>query len=248
MITVHCHGINFENIQAIVFDKDGTLANSESFLRSLAQRRARLIDAQIPGVQEPLLMAFGVEGDRINPGGLMAVGSRSDNEIAAAAYVAETGRGWIESLEIVHSAFAEADKYLPQKANHTPPISGVVDLLQTLSKYSLKLGILSSDTTNQVQDFLQTYRLESYFHGLFGVDEYKSKSDSQLLQQLFSTLSVSPGQTMMIGDSQLDLQIANQAEMAGFIAVVNGWTTPPQLPGAAVTINHFDQVRILEDC
>lgn len=248
MVTVHCYEVKFENIQAIVFDKDGTLANSESFLRSLAQRRSRLIDAQIPGVQEPLLMAFGIEGDRLNPGGLMAVGSRSDNEIAAAAYVAETGRGWIESLEIVHSAFAEADKYLPQKANHTPPIPGVVDLLHRLSKYSLKLGILSSDTTDQVKDFLQTYGLEPYFHSLFGVDRYKSKSDPQLLQQLFSTLNVSPRQTIMIGDSQLDLQIANQAAMAGFIAIVNGWTTPPQLPGATVTINQFDQVKILEDC
>jgi len=248
LVTINCHGVNFENIQAIVFDKDGTLANSEAFLRSLAHRRARLIDAQIPGVQEPLLMAFGVEGDRLNSDGLMAVGSRSDNEIAAAAYVAETGRGWIESLEIVRSAFAEADKYLPEKANQTLPIPGVVDLLRTLSKYSLKLGILSSDTTHQVQDFLKTYCLESYFYGLFGVDDYKSKTDPQLLQQLFFTLSVSPSQTIIIGDSQLDLQVAEQAKMAGFIAMVGGWTTPPRLSGATVTINHFDQVKIVEDC
>jgi phosphoglycolate phosphatase len=51
---------------------------------------------------------FGIEGDTLDPTGLMAVGSRRENEIAAAAYIAETGRGWIESLAIARSAFEEA--------------------------------------------------------------------------------------------------------------------------------------------
>lgn len=248
MATIHCHGNTFANIQSIIFDKDGTLANSEPFLRSLAQRRSRLIDAQIPGVQDPLLMAFGVEGDRLNPAGLMAVGSRLDNEIAAAAYVAETGRGWIESLEIVRSAFEEADRYLPQKASHTPPVAGAVELLHSLSNYNLKLGILSSDTTHQIQDFVQTYHIESYFHCLLGVDGCNSKSDPQLLQQLFSKLGVLPGQTIMIGDSLLDKKIAESTEMAGFIAMTGGWSVPFQLSGANVIVSSFDEVQISKDC
>lgn len=248
MATIACCGITFQDIQAILFDKDGTLANSESFLRSLSQRRSRLIDAQIPGVQEPLLMAFGVEGDRLNPAGLMAVGSRLENEIAAAAYVAETGRGWIEAVEIVHSAFAEADKYAMQKADQTPPLPGVTEFLQTLSNYNLKLGILSSDTTDQVRAFVQSYRLESYFHRLTGTDGYINKSDPQLLQQLFFELGVSPDQTLMIGDSQLDIQIANDAGMAGCIAVVGGWTSSLRLSGASVIINSFHEVQLSDDC
>jgi phosphoglycolate phosphatase len=92
--TLHCQDQTFENIQAIVFDKDGTLAEVESYLKSLGQKRARLVDAKIPGVQEPLMLAFGMETSGINPMGLLAVGSRRENEIAAAAYVAETGRDW----------------------------------------------------------------------------------------------------------------------------------------------------------
>jgi phosphoglycolate phosphatase len=52
--------VTFSNIQAILFDKNGTLEDSEAYLRTLAQRGARMIDAQIPGIGEPLLMAFGV--------------------------------------------------------------------------------------------------------------------------------------------------------------------------------------------
>jgi phosphoglycolate phosphatase len=247
LATISCQGNLFEQIQAIVFDKDGTLANSEFFLRSLAQRRSRLIDAQIPGVQEPLLMAFGVEGDRLNPTGLMAVGSRLENEIAAAAYVAETGRGWVDALEIVRSAFTEADKYVSKKAEQTPPIAGVTEFLKSLSNYDLKLGILSSDTTNHVRDFVENYGLKSYFHSLFGVDEHPNKFAPQLLQQLFFELGVPPNQTLMIGDSQMDIQIADLAGMAGCIAMTGGWTTPLRLSGAKVTINSFHEVQLSKD-
>jgi phosphoglycolate phosphatase len=76
LVTLQVQDQTFKNIQAIIFDKDGTLANVESYLKSLGQKRARLVDAQVPGVQEPLLMAFGVESTYLNPMGLMAVGSR----------------------------------------------------------------------------------------------------------------------------------------------------------------------------
>ncbi|MGB8702754.1 MAG: HAD family hydrolase, partial [Thermosynechococcaceae cyanobacterium] len=116
MVNVRCRDKTFSDIQAIIFDKDGTLANVEAYLKSLGQKRARLVDARVPGVQEPLLMAFGVEGNSLNPMGLLAVGSRQENQIAAAAYVAETGRGWAEALQTAIAAFTEAEGYLPSKA------------------------------------------------------------------------------------------------------------------------------------
>ncbi|HEY9633534.1 MAG TPA: HAD family hydrolase, partial [Coleofasciculaceae cyanobacterium] len=94
MVTIRCRDVTFSNIQAVIFDKDGTLEDSQVFLRELGQKRSRIIDAQIPGIGEPLLMAFGINGDTLDPTGLMAVGSRRESEIAAAAYIAETGRGW----------------------------------------------------------------------------------------------------------------------------------------------------------
>ena len=94
MVTIKCRNISFSNIQAIFFDKNGTLEDSEAYLRSLGQRSARMIDAQIPGIGEPLLMAFGINSDTLDPAGLISVASRRETEIAAAAYIAETGKGW----------------------------------------------------------------------------------------------------------------------------------------------------------
>ncbi|MDP5337264.1 MAG: HAD family hydrolase, partial [Nodularia sp. (in: cyanobacteria)] len=131
MVTIKCRNISFSNIQAIFFDKNGTLEDSEAYLRSLGQKGARMIDAQIPGIGEPLLMAFGINSDTLDPAGLIAVASRRETEIAAAAYIAETGRGWFESLKIARKSLDEAEKYLG--TTPAPLFPGTLELLQSLS-------------------------------------------------------------------------------------------------------------------
>jgi phosphoglycolate phosphatase len=233
-MTIQCESVSFANIAAVIFDKDGTLAHSEMFLRNLAQKRSRLIDAQIPGVQEPLLMAFGVDGDRLNPAGLMAIGTRQENEIAAAAYVAETGRDWIESLQRVRAAFAEADQYMLRKADQTPLVAGAIACLQILSQAGVKLGILSSDSPANVEDFVNQNQLTDYFQLQMGTDGSLSKPDPRLLQQACAALEVSPAQVLIVGDSEADVQLA-RAGAAGCIGVTGGWTRSPHLSADVLT-------------
>jgi phosphoglycolate phosphatase len=152
--------VTFSNIQAILFDKNGTLEDSEAYLRTLAQRGARMIDAQIPGIGEPLLMAFGVNGDRLDPAGLISVASRRETEVAVAAYIAETGRGWFESLTISRQALEDAEKYVGKTPS--PLFIGSLEVLKSLSEAGLKLGILSAATTEEVRAFVQNHQLSDY--------------------------------------------------------------------------------------
>jgi phosphoglycolate phosphatase len=250
LITIRCAGIHFSPIEAVIFDKDGTLAASEDYLRSLALRRSRLIDAQVPGVQEPLNLAFGVEGDVLVPDGLMAVGSRQENQIAAAAYVAETGRGWIEALELVQAAFTEADQYLHPKAPQTPLISGAVELLQALCQAHVKIALLSSDSTEGVQEFIDQYQLEAYGAIGLGVNGYLSKSDPDLLQRLLEKLGVPADRILVVGDALSDVQVARQLGAAGCIGVSGGWRRSSQswiqsLRQAATVVGTLAEIEIL---
>lgn len=219
MVTLRCGDVIFQDIQAVIFDKDGTLADSMDFLRQLGQRRSRLLDAQVPGVQEPLLMAFGLERDRISANGLLAVGTRYENEIAAATYVAETGRNWLESLEIAKSAFQEAEQSLKPKAAHTQPFPGVREALQALHSAGLKIGILSADTTDNVEEFVQIHQLQPVVDVCIGTDQPPAKPDPALLYRACDKLAVSPEHSLSVGDSLLDCKMARAAAVAGFVAL-----------------------------
>lgn len=245
MVSIRCRDVTFVNIQAVIFDKDGTLEDSQVFLRELANKRSRLIDAQVPGIGEPLLMAFGVNGNTLDPTGLMAVGSRPECEIAAAAYVAETGRGWLESLAIAKSAFAESDKYLQETANTSPLFAGSLEVLKFLSEAGLKLGILSAASTARVEAFVKRHQLESYLQLQQGVDQGPSKPDPVLFLQACQTLGVEPKSTLMVGDSAGDIEMAQRAGAAGCIGICWGTASAAHLKAADVTITQLDEIKVI---
>lgn len=244
MATIQCKDVRFENIQAVVFDKDGTLEDSQEFLRNLGQKRSRLLDAQIPGIGEPLLMAFGILHAQLDPTGLLAVGSRRENEIAAAAYVAETGRGWLESLAIARQAFAQADQFF-QNTAPSPLFVGSLEVLKFLSDAGLQLGILSADTTERVKRFVQRHQLGAYISLQMGVDRGPMKPDPALFLQACEKLGVNPAFTLMVGDSAADIEMARNAGAAGCIGICWGKPAATHLAAADVAIAQLDEIKIL---
>ena len=246
MVTIYCRGVTFSDIQAIIFDKDGTLQNSQEFFRNLGQKRARLIDAKIPGTGEPLLMAFGIDGDNISPRGLMAVGSRQENEIAAAAYIAETGRGWVESLTIAKETFDEADQIL-QRSIPSPLFLGSLEVLKYLSEAGIKMGILSSDSTGAVQNFVKYYQLSDYIQLAMGVDNYISKPDPRLFLQACEKLGLEPATVLMVGDAPTDIEMAKNAGSAGCIGIAWDQLEVNYLQRADVAIANLEDIKVLSE-
>ncbi|MGK7920676.1 MAG: HAD family hydrolase [Trichodesmium sp.] len=174
----------------------------------------------------------------------MAVGSRRENEIAAAAYIAETGRDWLESLTIVQETFAEADQIL---AKSTPGslFTGSLEVLKYLSETDIKLGILSADTTAAVQHFVKYYQLNDYFQLEMGVDNNLSKPEPELFLQACQMLGVKPDKTLMVGDSPTDMEMARKAGAAGCIGICWGKLKPNYLQIADVAIADLREIKVL---
>jgi phosphoglycolate phosphatase len=243
--TIQCGDVQFQNIQAVLFDKDGTLANAQAFLCQLGHQRANLLEALVPGVGPSLLEAFGLEGDRLNPAGLLAVGTRLENEIAAAAYVAQTGWDWMESLHLVRSAFLKADQLMSPKAHHTPLFTGALATLQDLANIGIKVGIISSDSPSHVQQFVEYYQLERLVQVALGSHPDLSKPDPRIVYQACQILAVSPSMTLVVGDSAADVEMAGAAATVGCVGVGWGGVTPVMLKGCSTFIYQFSDLQVI---
>ncbi len=246
MATVQCGDRAFSNIKAVCFDKDGTLADSAAYLRGVGQKRARMIDAQIPGVQDPLLMAFGFDDDRrLNPAGLLAIGSRQETEIVAAGYVTETGRGWKEARDLVKSAFTEADEtWSKNKAESTPLFGEARAFLEALHEAGVAIAIISADITTNIDKFVDYYDLGELVQLTRGADQAPAKPEPAAYRLACEQLGVDPAETLMFGDAPTDLSMAKAGGAAGAIGVTWGWPGLKQIEGSDLLLNDWSELNL----
>ncbi len=192
-----------------------------------------------------LRLAFGIENNSLNPLGLMAVGSRLENEIAAAGLIATTGQSWFNSLAIARQAFLEADKSMPERAEVSPIFPEVKEVLNSLSQVGLKLGILSADSPSGVKAFIEKHQLSDYIQLGMGVDSQLTKPNPELFRLACCNLGVAPEATLMVGDSPGDIAMAKEAQAAGTIGISRDSQLTEHLSQASVIINNLQEVAIL---
>ncbi len=241
MVDINCNGVVFRGVDAIVFDKDGTIADSHGYLHRLGQKRADLIESEIPGVKNAILTTFGIVENRIDPTGLLAVGSREENEGAIVTLI-EHYASISDASALVHTAFLKADRRLQRRAELTQPFAGVPALLQTLSK-SCRLGIVSSDSEPNIREFIDRYQLNAFFGSIVGAQPGLSKPDPRLLKAACDELNVMPSATLIIGDAIADVKLAHQGGAIGCVGVT--WGGVHSLNGADAMVNKPNQIQLI---
>jgi phosphoglycolate phosphatase len=113
-----------------------------------------------------------------------------------------------------------------------------------LAAANIKLGIVSSDTPENVQDFVARYDLHPLFQVHLGSTLELSKPNPQLFYRACEYLGVAPEETLAIGDATSDIQMAHAAGAAGCICVTWGWSGKAQLSQANSLITSFSDLQI----
>ncbi|MEO1591453.1 MAG: HAD-IA family hydrolase [Cyanobacteria bacterium J06632_22] len=217
----------FRDIDAVVFDKDGTLASVETYLALLHRARLQALSISTPAL---LNRQFGVVARGVDPAGLLAVGSRWENETVLAAYLAGTGQPWITARQRVRAAFSTAAEALANKAAQTPLIPGSKALLAQLKSAGLQLAIATADTQAAVDAFVAHHQLGPILSHWKGVSrEFPDKTQPGFLQHLCQKMGVIAPKTLVCGDAASDWLMAESAGAAGFIGFTGGWSAPFKL-------------------
>ncbi len=120
-----------------------------------------------------------------------------------------------------------------------------METLQYLSRSGLKLAILSADSTAGVNSFVEHNQLSPYIQVKMGADGAIDKPDPLLFIQACKNLQVEPRSTIMVGDSQGDIEMAKRAGAAGVVGICWGNSQVPYLEAADVTISRLDEIKII---
>lgn len=183
-------------IRLIVFDWDGTLMDSEAQIVSCIHAAAEDIGLE-PMTDETVRNIIGL-------------GLREAIEALV------PGRD-----QQFHQEFVEAYRTHWFRSENSQLFDGVRPMLDAVREQEFLLGVATGKARRGLDRVLNDTGLGEYFHATRCADEAPSKPHPQMLLDLMEVLEVLPGETIMVGDTEYDMEMATNAGVAK-IAVRSG--------------------------
>lgn len=232
--------------EAVIFDKDGTLCQSQGYLLELAMARVNHAMELAQGsarLRSLLERISGLRQGHLDPAGSTAVASRHDNLISIASALCSEGCSWHQARLWAEQALAAADAQLASdKWRRTPPTAGLALLLQRLRASGVRIAVLSNDQNASLEAFLQGHNLRALVDVVRGSDVPPHKPDPDSALLLCRQLGCRPGATGLVGDASDDMQLAAAAGLAWSLAYTGGWQPAPRLTGSHGHLNDWSQL------
>ena len=208
------------DIRLIVFDWDGTLMDSESQI--VACLRAAMRDLGLEPLADDVLrnvIGLGLREaiDTLVPG---------QDMVFHDGFIGHYRNHW----------FASESSRL---------FDGVREVLDICRQQDFLLGVATGKSRRGLDRMLGETGLEHCFDATRCADEAPSKPHPQMLVDIMQQLDVRPGQTIMVGDTEYDMEMATNAG-AGKVAVTTGVHTPERLAQHApmVTLQKLAEMPI----
>lgn len=102
-------------------------------------------------------------------------------------------------------------EYLETCTVPTPLFDGATAAITELHETGYQLAVATSKSRRGLVKAFAQCGLEPYFHATRTADETRSKPDPLMLREILQELAVAPERALMIGDSEYDLEMANNA-------------------------------------
>jgi len=204
----------------LVFDWDGTLVDSiERIVTSLQFASKQAIGADLSEARARDVIGLG----------LMEAIIRLHPELDASR----------NHKELSAIADAYRQHYLYDNRVPAPLFDGVNELLEELRQKGHTLAISTGKSRTGLDRSIDEHQVADFFAATRCAGENKSKPDPQMLHEILDELHYSAGQTIMIGDSEHDMKMANNADMK-CIGVTHGVHD-------ADTLNKYNPLICLDD-
>lgn len=210
--------------QAIIFDMDGVLVDSEPFHTEIEKRQFSLNKITVP--EEEHLRYLGTASDVMW------------KEIAER-------RGFLISVEeLIEQNRVESLRFFAE-LEEIPVMPGLVNLLKELQVKNYPMAVASSSFPEIIDLILKKTDLLKYFQVVVSAQEAgKSKPEPDVFLLAACKLGFSPNQCLVIEDSPNGIKAAHSAGMK-CIAYQSPGVNPESQREADVIIQNYEQLSML---
>ena len=178
-----------KTFELVVFDWDGTLMDSEAHIVTSMQRAFQdLALPELPKAQIRDIIGLGLREAiaRLLPDG--------DDELFQRVIDRYRYHFFVDDL--------------------CEPFEGAETVLQHLHSAGYLLAVATGKGRHGLDRVLQSTGFSQYFVETRCADETQSKPHPQMLLEIMDVLGVDAGRTLMVGDTEYDLEMANSANVA----------------------------------
>jgi HAD superfamily hydrolase (TIGR01509 family) len=220
------------SIKAVIFDLDGTIASFNLDYKA--------VRAEVRGY----LLRIGV------PASLLSANESIFEMLKKTEiFVKNSGKSAEAMEEIRKEALGIAEKYELEAARNTSLLPGANETLKTLKQMGLKIGLFTLSGDKSARYILQRFKLGEFF----GVTVPRNrvnfvKPNPEHLEMALKVLGVVPEETVVVGDSKVDMESARELKAIA-VGLPTGTSPTEQLTihGANYIITSIIDLPVLID-
>lgn len=196
--------------KAVIFDKDGTLMDFDSFWVNVSREAIGDILCRIKQEQPPveeILEALGVTREGTDINGVLCQGTY--RQVGQVIYNVLSGYGCDCTEDEIVNLTVEAYHGNTGKGIMKPACENIGDVLNQLKRNGIKLAVATTDDAVVTKRCLQELGIEDYFDIVY-TDDGKTphKPDPYCIHDFCERNGLSHSEVVMVGDTLTDTQFA----------------------------------------
>ncbi|GHC80045.1 HAD family hydrolase [Limoniibacter endophyticus] len=224
--------VDLSTIKGVIFDKDGTLIDFHQSWTSIGLDLAMAAAVNDEERAEELMVLAGYDSQskRFRPDSVFAAGTNAELiDLWFPTYTQSAKLEILSGVERIISRIA---------AERAVPVPQCRDVLQFLFNQSMKLAVVTNDSTKGAEETLSALGISQFFTACFGYDAVANpKPAIDPVIAFCDTTGLSPRQIAVIGDNHHDILMGKRAGVALTVGVLTGTGTRQTLREADLLLD-----------
>lgn len=250
MVNLYTENWHIDNVETVLFDKDGTFIDSHVYWGRIIVLRIKAV-MKFYNIEEKYFndlcfsLGYDTKTSTLIEQGPIALLAR-DAVISALTDKLKI-IGIKANSEKIKDIFQNVHKeFLNEIYDYIKPIKEAQILFERLKRKSVKMAVVTSDTKANTEAILNHLNLSHYFDFVLGKDNCsKAKKTGEPALIALKELNANKETTIAIGDAPMDFEMSKNAGLKGTILVSTG-----QIPESSLkkfvnsTVPSLDKVLV----